>query len=102
MGGLAADYGAHAAFLRTYTQATLFSPASVALVPAFTPDTMLVGGTPKVRSIGPFLDGSVETPKALKAPCGGTVTVGNLTASLDGQTEYWNECCLEETFPFTE
>lgn len=82
MARLAADHGTHAAFLRTYTQGTLFSATSNSLVPAFTPANITTPGS-KVGNIGQYLGNCVPLPAA---PCGGAVVIGSLNAMLVNQT----------------
>ena len=80
---LAAEHGIHASAIRASMQAVGFMPNSTSLTPAFTPEMVLQPGM-EVGMLGTWINKcNIETPMA---PCGGSVTIGDLNAMLDGQS----------------
>lgn len=75
---LSAEHGIHASAVRAMMQPVGFMANSTALTPAFTPDMVLEDGM-EVGKLGTWLNGCAKAPSA---PCGGSVKIGDLTATL--------------------
>ncbi|KAK0951308.1 hypothetical protein LTS01_025305 [Friedmanniomyces endolithicus] len=75
---LSAEHGIHASAIGAMMQPVGFMPNSTMLTPAFTPDMILQDGM-EVGKLGTWLNGCATAPSA---PCGGTVTIGELLATL--------------------
>ena len=93
---LAAEHGIHASAIRGMMQPVGFMPDSTMLTPAFTPETVMSSGM-EVGMLGDWMGGCPVTPPM--APCGGSVSIGELLATLDGQTADSGMACPSSMMP---
>jgi hypothetical protein len=75
---LAAEHTAHAYYIASQNQTVLFPTNSSSLVPAYSPGYVLSNGTAPGQ-LGSYFQGCVTAPPV---PCGQTLFIGPLTATL--------------------
>lgn len=88
MARMSAEHGIHASYLGSYINPVPFSSGSMSLTPAFTPEMVLTPGSGQaeranVGHLGAYIpSGCLAAPTA---PCGVSVAIGNLTATLSNE-----------------